>query len=87
MENYLVRVKEGNFINRLGIIVRNMNYNYDITFNFKTTEWIDKNKVEILSEEPQFNQFGRLNCYWCNEKLKFIFIKNKKINYCPVCLR
>ena len=91
MLNCLVRIKEGELINRLGIVTAFTTYDYCITFNFKTSMWFGKSMVEVLFKEPQFNHFGRLRCYWCNNTILKYFhedeITNRFVYYCPKCLR
>jgi len=93
MLNCLVRVKEGEFINHLGMIVRgSIHDEYCIVFSFKKFKWFRKEMFEVLSKEPQFNHFGRLRCYWCNTNLKY-YKKDILVHwywniyYCPKCLR
>ena len=95
MINYLVKIKDGPFANRLGILrIQNPN-EYCIFFNLKMEgKWFKKDKVKILSNEPILNNFYTTNfCYWCNGRLKN-FVSNSKIKnkyyytyYCPKCLR
>ena len=92
MINCLVRIKDGPFINRLGIIAGINIYNeYNITFNFKILKCFREEIVEFLSLEPQFNHFCRTRCYWCDTNLKYykknLHLHPWNIRYCPKCLR
>ena len=89
MVNCLVRIKYGPFKNTICIVKDEDGIGYFVT-NYKIAMWLDKEEVDFLSNEPQFNQFNRIRCYWCDSVLKFFREKkmtNDDMCYCPKCLR
>ena len=94
MINYLVKIKDGPFANRLGILKEHNNCGkYCIFFNLKIGNiWFSRDKIEFICVEPVSNNFY-INgfCYWCDEKLKYYSreIKGRYYftYYCPKCLR
>ena len=79
------------FINKIGVISyihKFEDFNQYVVFiKHRYTRIFYEDEFEILYDEPVHNHFFLL-CFWCNEMTKYdIIFKDRRIYYCPKCLR